>query len=142
MTRLLCRWIDRYNNPLYSCYGVHELCIRRKGSSLQFRRWSPARAHPTLWLALFFKTWESEEFRSCTPSILLNLFIEMVLFHAAFGALKARCPMTINHTSDDLVLAGETRRFQGYYTFPSLSLVLEVLSTYISPANMFMQENH
>ncbi|PMD64065.1 uncharacterized protein K444DRAFT_641144 [Hyaloscypha bicolor E] len=58
MTRLLCRWIDRYNNPMYSCYGVQELCIRRKGSSLQFRRWSPARAHPTLWLVLFFKTWE------------------------------------------------------------------------------------
>jgi hypothetical protein len=37
----------------------------------------------------------------------------MVLFHAAFGALKARCPMTINRTTDDLVLAGETKRFQG-----------------------------
>ncbi|KAN0117205.1 hypothetical protein V8E51_003182 [Hyaloscypha variabilis] len=96
MTRLLCRWIDRYNNPMYSCFGVQELCIRRKGSSLQFRRWSPARDHPALWLVLFFKTWE-----------------KMVLFHAAFGALKARCPMTINRTTDDLVLAGETKRFQG-----------------------------
>jgi hypothetical protein len=41
----------------------------------------------------------------------------MVLFHAAFGALKARCPMTINLTMDDLVLAGETRRFQGCQIF-------------------------
>ncbi|PMD14561.1 hypothetical protein NA56DRAFT_583544 [Hyaloscypha hepaticicola] len=60
MTRLLCRWIDQYNNPMYSCYGVQELCIRRKGSSLQFRRWSPTRHNPTIWLALFFKTWESK----------------------------------------------------------------------------------
>ncbi|PMD29368.1 hypothetical protein L207DRAFT_445552 [Hyaloscypha variabilis F] len=57
--RVLCRWIDKYNNPMYSCFGVHELEIRRKGSSLQLRRWSPTRGHPTLWLALFFKTWES-----------------------------------------------------------------------------------
>jgi hypothetical protein len=48
------------------------------------------------------------------PDILLIVSIEMVLFHAAFGALKARCPMTINLTTDDLVLAGETKRFQGY----------------------------
>lgn len=110
MTRLLCRWMDRYYNALYSCYGVQELCVRRKGSSLQFRRWSPTRAHPTLWLALFFKTWE-----------------KMVLFHAAFGALKARCPMTINLTTDDLVLAGETRRFQGKIVDDGFEHILTVL---------------
>lgn len=60
MTRLLCRWMDQYNNPLYSCYGVQEICVRRKGSSLQFRRWSTNKSHPTLWMALFFKTWESK----------------------------------------------------------------------------------
>jgi hypothetical protein len=98
---------------MYSCFGVYELCIRRKGSSLQFRRWGPAKAYPTLWLVLFFKTWESKEVLSRYNHLLIYP-IEMVLFHAAFGALKARCPMTINLTIDDLVLAGEIRRFQGY----------------------------
>jgi hypothetical protein len=51
--------MDPLYNVMHSCYGVHELCIRRKGSSLQLRRWSNNRAHSTLWLALFFKTWES-----------------------------------------------------------------------------------
>jgi len=110
LTKLLCRWMDRYYNPLYSCYGVQELCVRRKGSSLQFRRWSPTKAHPTLWLALFFKTWE-----------------KMVLFHTAFGALKARCPMTINLTTDDLVLAGEIRRFQGKIVDDDFEHILTVL---------------
>ncbi|KAG9232908.1 hypothetical protein BJ875DRAFT_379717 [Amylocarpus encephaloides] len=59
VTRILCRWMDRFYNPLYSCYGVHELCVRRKGASLQFRRWSNNRAHAKVWMALFFKTWES-----------------------------------------------------------------------------------
>jgi len=94
ITRLLCRWMDRYYNPLYSCYGVHELIVRRKGSSLQFRRWSSARAHPTLWVCLFFKTWE-----------------KMVLFHSAFGALKARCLLTLDVTPEDVCLGGERRLF-------------------------------
>jgi hypothetical protein len=58
ITRFLCRWMDRYFNPLYSCYGVHELCVRRKGSSLQFRRLSGSREYSKIWMALFFKTWE------------------------------------------------------------------------------------
>lgn len=110
MTRLLCRWMDRYYNPLYSCYGVHELCIRRKGSSLQFRRWSVNRMHPTLWMALFFKTWE-----------------KMVLFHSAFGALKSRSPLTINITPDDVVLAGERRLFQGKIVDDGFEHILTVL---------------
>jgi len=136
MTRLLCRWIDRYNNPMYSCFGVQELCIRRKGSSLQFRRWEPSRAHPALWLVLFFKTWESEEVPSQHGDLLIHL-LEMVLFHAAFGALKARCPMTINLTTDDLVLAGETKRFQGYTL---LFLIISI--TFSTPlADMIGQED-
>ncbi|TVY60821.1 hypothetical protein LSUE1_G007002 [Lachnellula suecica] len=95
VTRLLCRWMDRYFNPLYSCYGVHELCVRRKGSSLQFRRWSNDHAGSKIWMALFFKTWE-----------------RMVLFHSAFVALKARCPLTININPDDYVLAGEETLFR------------------------------
>lgn len=96
VTRLLCRWMDPYFNPQYSSYGVHELCVRRKGSSLQFRRWSNNRAHSTLWMALFFRTYE-----------------KMVLFHAVFVALKSRCPLTINRHPDDFKLAGENRLFQG-----------------------------
>ncbi|KIN01859.1 hypothetical protein OIDMADRAFT_120606 [Oidiodendron maius Zn] len=59
LTRLLCRWMDPHYNAMLSCYGVHELCVRRKGSALQLRRWSNNRAYSTVWLALFFKTWES-----------------------------------------------------------------------------------
>ncbi|CZR62032.1 uncharacterized protein PAC_11929 [Phialocephala subalpina] len=110
MTRLLCRWMDKYFNPLYSCYGVHELTVRRKGSSLQFRRWSTNKMHPTLWTALFFKTWE-----------------KMVLFHCAFGALKSRCPLTLNITPDDVVLAGEKRLYQGKIVDDGFEHILTVL---------------
>jgi hypothetical protein len=61
VTRLLCRWIDRENVPQYSSYGVHELCIRRRGSSLLFERLSLQTQTPKIWLALFFKTWESKQ---------------------------------------------------------------------------------
>ncbi|KAE8452363.1 hypothetical protein EG329_001063 [Mollisiaceae sp. DMI_Dod_QoI] len=110
LTRLLCRWMDKYFNPLYSCYGVHELCVRRKGSSLQFRRWNPNKMHPTLWMALFFKTWE-----------------KMVLFHCAFGALKSRCPLTLNVMPDDVVLAGEKRLYQGKIVDDGFEHILTVL---------------
>ncbi|TVY20031.1 hypothetical protein LARI1_G002115 [Lachnellula arida] len=95
LTRLLCRWVDPYFNPLYSCYGVHELCIRRKGSSLQFQRWNHYISRSKIWMALFFKSWE-----------------RMVLFHAAFVALKARCPLTININPEDYSLAGENILFR------------------------------
>jgi len=95
VTRLLCRWMDPYFNPQYSSYGVHELSVRRKGSSLQFRRWSGDRAHATLWTALFFKTFE-----------------KMVLFHASFVALKARCPLTVHIPADDFKIAGEKTLLQ------------------------------
>ena len=39
---------------------------------------------------------------------------EMVLFHSAFVALKARCPLTIKPHPDDYKLAGEKKLFQGY----------------------------
>ncbi|KAI9050890.1 hypothetical protein LZ554_005005 [Drepanopeziza brunnea f. sp. 'monogermtubi'] len=96
MTRILCRWLDPYMNPLTACYGVHELCVRRKGAALQFRRWGQKEMSPKLWMALFFKTWE-----------------KLVLFHSAFAALKSRCPLTISVTPDDVVLMGEKKLFQG-----------------------------
>jgi len=36
----------------------------------------------------------------------------MVLFHATFAALKARCPLTININPDDYSLAGERTLFR------------------------------
>ncbi|KAH8808350.1 hypothetical protein F5884DRAFT_366070 [Xylogone sp. PMI_703] len=96
VTRVLCRWIDSQLNPRYSCYGINELCIRRKGSSLQLKRWSEFHEHPMCWTALFFKTWE-----------------KMVLFHCAFVALKARCPLTKVMHPEDFAVVGETRLFQG-----------------------------
>lgn len=65
LPRVLCRWMDAQLNPRYSCYSVNELCIRRKGASLQLKRWSEHQEHPTCWTALFFKTWESNEALPC-----------------------------------------------------------------------------
>ena len=45
--------------------------------------------------------------------ILVDVVLEMVLFHAAFVALKARCPLTVKVPSDDYKLAGEKLLFQG-----------------------------
>lgn len=60
--RLLCRWVDRDGVPAFSSYGVHELCVRRVGSSLQFDRLSMQTHQPKLWLAIFFRTWESQSY--------------------------------------------------------------------------------
>jgi hypothetical protein len=59
VTRLLCRWVDRDGIPAYSSYGVQELCIRRSGASLLFYRLSVQTGKPKLWLAIFFRVWES-----------------------------------------------------------------------------------
>ena len=113
--RLLCRWVDRDGVPAYSSYGVHELCIRRVGSSLQFDRLSMQTRLPKLWLAIFFKTWESQSY----IHIILHWFLthitsEMVLFHNTFVALKARCPLTVNCSPNDFVLSKERQLLQEY----------------------------
>lgn len=54
----------------------------------------------------------------------LTLILEMVLFHAAFVALKARCPLTVNVNPDDYRLTGEKRLFQGYDFVPFLSVIM------------------
>ncbi|XMA11421.1 hypothetical protein WAI453_004212 [Rhynchosporium graminicola] len=113
MTRLLCRWLDRRSNPVTACYGVQEICIRRSGSSLQYRRWSHNKMHPKLWMALFFKTWE-----------------KMVLFHCAFAALKSRCPLTVNVTPEDVCLQGEKKLFQGKIIDDGFEHVLTVLQDF------------
>ena len=54
-------------------------------------------------------------------SRILNLILvldsrtpEMVLFHDAFIALKARCSRTVNCSPDEYVLGGERQLFQAY----------------------------
>ncbi|KAH7321853.1 hypothetical protein BKA65DRAFT_408802 [Rhexocercosporidium sp. MPI-PUGE-AT-0058] len=66
---ILCRWLDPYFNTLYSSHGAHELTVSRKGSSLQFRRWSLRANQSKIWAALFFKTYESK-----TRSILFSFY--------------------------------------------------------------------
>jgi hypothetical protein len=64
-------------------------------------------------MALFFKTWESMP--PCpTPIVITQLIclLGMVLFHASFVALKARCPLTADVHADDFRLKGENRLFQ------------------------------
>ncbi|KAH8805292.1 hypothetical protein F5884DRAFT_681119 [Xylogone sp. PMI_703] len=94
VTRVLCRWMDSRLNPRFSCYGINELCIRRKGSSLELRRWSQSHEQPTSWVVLFFKFWESMYYCELQPLGIgrLNFLSEMVLFHCTFVALKARFP--------------------------------------------------
>jgi len=53
---MVIRSIDNADTPKYSVFGVHELCINRHGSSLEFRSWN--RAESSLWTILFFKTYE------------------------------------------------------------------------------------
>jgi hypothetical protein len=62
VVRFLCRWVDRDGVPVFSSYGVHEICVRRVGSSLQFDRLSVQTHQPKLWLVVFFKTWESQSY--------------------------------------------------------------------------------
>ncbi|KAA8567381.1 hypothetical protein EYC84_010402 [Monilinia fructicola] len=94
--RFLCRWMDLYNDPHCSSYGVHELCIRRRGSALCFKRWSEYREHPTIWIALFFKTWQ-----------------RMVLSSIRSLHFKARSQLTNLIPRDDYIIAGERKLFQG-----------------------------
>ncbi|KAG9248710.1 hypothetical protein BJ878DRAFT_308741 [Calycina marina] len=96
ITRLFCRSIDAFNNPMYACYGVHELCIKRSGACLQFRMWNAAAWSSNVWLALFFRTWE-----------------KLVLLHCTFVTLKARCPLTIGVHTDDYQINGEAKLFSG-----------------------------
>jgi len=44
----------------------------------------------------------------------LILLLGLVLFHAAFVALKLRCPLTLNVNPSDFNLTGEMKLFQGY----------------------------
>jgi hypothetical protein len=51
----------------------------------------------------------------------------MVLFHDAFVALKARCPLTVNCSPDDYILGGERQLLQAYVQLNSLSANINLL---------------
>ncbi|RDW66154.1 hypothetical protein BP6252_09789 [Coleophoma cylindrospora] len=93
--RLVCRWINLRSEAVRSCYGVHELCVKRSGSSLLLRHDSTRRDRAATWVALFFQTWE-----------------KMVLFHCTFVSLKARSPYTFAMHPDDYRLGNERRLFR------------------------------
>ena len=42
----------------FSLRGVHALCIKRHGSSLQLRQWCTEQQNSANWATLDFKTWE------------------------------------------------------------------------------------
>jgi hypothetical protein len=115
--QLLCRWIDRSDNPQYSSFGIHQLTIQRRGSALQFRRWSSTRQQPALWMALFFKTFESIYLPLChsqlCPLWQLADMLEMVLFHCTFVALKDRSLLTTALHPDEYQISGENKLFSG-----------------------------
>lgn len=108
MVRLLCRWVDRDGVPAYSSYGVHELCVRRVGSSLQFDRLSLQTHKPKLWLAVFFKTWESQSYaRSHIDSQLTSYqrwFSSMT--HSSPSRLAAHLPLTVAPMTTSSVVRG------------------------------------
>jgi hypothetical protein len=69
-----------------------------------------------MWMALFFKTFESSlavYSRKLIYLVFADYYVEMVLFHESFVALKARCPITTGVDRDDYHLDGEKRLFKG-----------------------------
>ncbi|CZR66194.1 uncharacterized protein PAC_16095 [Phialocephala subalpina] len=111
LTRILCCWVDRYLNPLYSCYGTHELRIRGVGSSLQIRRSSRI----TLWLTLFFRTYESPSLDHSVlgNTVWLAALLEMIFFYCSFTAAKFRSPLTASVEPDEPFVNGESVLFRG-----------------------------
>lgn len=56
----------------------------------------------------------------------------MVLFHAAFVALKARCLLTVRINPDDYKLSGEVVKFKGYvYIYLFICCLLYFPSMYV-----------
>lgn len=54
----------------------------------------------------------------------------MAIFHDAFVAFKARCPLTANINPDDFVLGGQKKLFQGYVhdkRYPQQDVVIRSL---------------
>ncbi|EFY90851.1 hypothetical protein MAC_03214 [Metarhizium acridum CQMa 102] len=83
--------------PWFSLRGAHELCIKRRGNSLQFRRWSMNANNSKIWARLCFNAWE-----------------DIVLMYCTFVSLKARNHRTLQCGRKELALGKEKRLFQAY----------------------------
>lgn len=60
---LVIRSLDAGTNmPVFSMFGVHELCIERDGSCLVLKRWSYTERCAKLWALLYFLTWEGRSY--------------------------------------------------------------------------------
>ncbi|KAG8421037.1 hypothetical protein J3458_002944 [Metarhizium acridum] len=81
--------------PWFSLRGAHELCIKRRGNSLQFRRWSMNANNSKIWARLCFNAWE-----------------DIVLMYCTFVSLKARNHRTLQCGRKELALGKEKRLFQ------------------------------
>ncbi|KAL3964071.1 hypothetical protein ACCO45_001075 [Purpureocillium lilacinum] len=91
---LLLRIFDQ-GTPWFALRGVHELCIERNGSCLQFKRWSRSEKRSKTWAVLCFMTWE-----------------ELVLMHSTFVSLKARNRLTVQLGPEEYTLKEEQKHFQ------------------------------
>ncbi len=67
---LLLRIFDQ-GTPWFALRGVHELCIERNGSCLQFKRWSRSEKRSKTWAVLCFMTWEGMRATSIHPLVCL-----------------------------------------------------------------------
>ncbi|KAF5125376.1 hypothetical protein E5D57_010063 [Metarhizium anisopliae] len=83
--------------PWFSLRGVHELCIKRCGDSLRFRRWSMNANNSKIWAKLCFNAWE-----------------DIVLMYCTFVSLKARNLRTLQCGPKELALGKEKELFQSY----------------------------
>ncbi|KAK8925170.1 hypothetical protein VCV18_005596 [Metarhizium anisopliae] len=83
--------------PWFSLRGVHELCIKRCGNSLRFRRWSMNANNSKIWAKLCFNAWE-----------------DIVLMYCTFVSLKARNLRTLQCGPKELALGKEKELFQAY----------------------------
>ncbi|QLI73627.1 uncharacterized protein G6M90_00g102670 [Metarhizium brunneum] len=81
--------------PWFSLRGVHELCIKRCGDSLRFRRWSMNANNSKIWAKLCFNAWE-----------------DIVLMYCTFVSLKARNLRTLQCGPKELALGKEKELFQ------------------------------
>ncbi|KID66534.1 hypothetical protein MAN_04815, partial [Metarhizium hybridum] len=81
--------------PWFSLRGVHELCIKRCGNSLRFRRWSMNANNSKIWAKLCFNAWE-----------------DIVLMYCTFVSLKARNLRTLQCGPKELALGKEKELFQ------------------------------
>ncbi|OAA42620.1 hypothetical protein NOR_04751 [Metarhizium rileyi] len=105
--------------PWFSIRGVHELCIRRRGSSLELRRWSLKANRAKPWAILGFNTWEGIAASSspagnpaATARQELTRAADIAIMYCTFMSLKAKNRRTVQWASKELALGEEHKLFQ------------------------------